>query len=57
MDYIPYVRVYALRHRWVAAAMNKFLNDEEDLIDVLPCMSAYMGHQNYEDTQACERKL
>ena len=49
-DNIPRVRVYDLRHRWATATMIKFLNDGEDLIDVLPYMSAYMGHQNFEDT-------
>lgn len=47
---IPRVRVYDLRHRWATATMIRFLNNGEDLFDVLPYMSAYMGHQNFEDT-------
>ena len=44
------VRVYDLRHRWASAMMMKFLNEKEDLFVILPYMSSYMGHSNFEDT-------
>ena len=44
------IRVYDLRHRWASAVMMKFLNQKEDLFAVLPYMSSYMGHSNFEDT-------
>ncbi len=44
------VRVYDLRHRWATTVMMKLLNDGEDLYSLLPYMSAYMGHSNFEDT-------
>lgn len=30
--------------------MMKFLNDDEDLFNILPYMSAYMGHSNFNET-------
>lgn len=44
------VRVYDLRHRWATTVMTKFLNEEEDLFNIIPYMSAYMGHSNFEET-------
>lgn len=44
------VRVYDLRHRWATAVMHKFLNEGSDLLNVLPYMSAYMGHSSFEET-------
>lgn len=44
------VRVYDLRHRYATTLMMKFLNDDEDLFNILPYMSAYMGHSNFNET-------
>ena len=47
---IAHVRVYDLRHRWATAVMMRFINSGEDLFTILPYMSSYMGHRNFEDT-------
>lgn len=44
------IRVYDLRHRWATAVMIKFINEREDLFNILPYMSAYMGHSSFEET-------
>ncbi len=44
------IRVYDLRHRWATAVMTKFINEGEDLLNILPYMSAYMGHSSFEET-------
>lgn len=44
------IRVYDLRHRWATAVMTKFINEGEDLFNVLPYMSSYMGHSSFEET-------
>lgn len=44
------VRVYDLRHRFATTLMMKFLNEGEDLNNILPYMSSYMGHSSFEET-------
>ena len=44
------VRVYLLRHRYATAMFMKWLNENADLIAMLPYLSAYMGHACFSDT-------
>jgi len=44
------VRVYDLRHRFATTLMMKFFDEGEDLNNVLPYMSSYMGHSSFEET-------
>ncbi len=44
------IRVYDLRHRFATTLMMKFLDEGEDLNNILPYMSSYMGHSSFEET-------
>ena len=44
------VRVYDLRHRFATTLMMKFIDEGEDLNNILPYMSSYMGHSSFEET-------
>lgn len=44
------VRVYDLRHRFATTLMMKFIDEGENLNNILPYMSSYMGHSSFEET-------
>lgn len=46
----PRVRVYDLRHRWATATLLRLAEENNNIEAVLPYMSAYMGHEHFEDT-------
>lgn len=45
------VRVYDLRHRFASACLNRWLDNGENLNNMLPYLQAYMGHDNLSDTE------
>ena len=44
------IRVYDLRHRFASACLNRWLDESQDLMVMLPYLRAYMGHNNLSDT-------
>ena len=44
------VRVYDLRHRFASACLNRWLDDGENLLVMLPYLRAYMGHDKMTET-------
>lgn len=44
------VRVYDLRHRFASARLNRWLDNGENLMAMLPFLRAYMGHKNLSET-------
>jgi integrase len=44
------VRVYSLRHRFASACLNRWLDDGENLMAMLPYLRAYMGHDKLSET-------
>lgn len=47
---LPRVRVYDLRHRFVSATVQKWLDDGSDLNAKLPFLRAYLGHSSISQT-------
>ena len=47
---LPKVRVYDLRHRFASAVLNRWLDGGQDLLAMLPYLSAYMGHDHFSET-------
>ena len=43
-------RVYDLRHRFASACLNRWLDEGENLMTMLPYLRTYMGHSTLEDT-------
>lgn len=43
-------RVYDLRHRFATTVMADHMDQGEDLYSFLPYLSAYMGHESFQDT-------
>jgi len=46
----PRVRVYDLRHRFASACLNRWLDEERDLMAMLPYLREYMGHGSLNET-------
>jgi len=44
------VRVYDLRHRMASACLNRWLDEKQDLMVMLPYLRAYMGHGKLSET-------
>lgn len=44
------IRVYDLRHRFASACLNRWLDNGENLMVMLPYLRAYMGHDSMEET-------
>ena len=44
------VRVYTLRHRFASACLNRWLDEGENLMAMLPYLRAYMGHNDLRET-------
>jgi integrase len=44
------IRVYDLRHRFASACLNRWLDEGQDLMVMLPYLRAYMGHDNLSET-------
>lgn len=44
------VRVYDLRHRFASACLNRWLDEDRDLMAMLPYLRAYMGHERLSET-------
>ncbi len=44
------VRVYDLRHRFASACLNRWLNNGENLMAMLPFLREYMGHGSLSET-------
>ena len=44
------IRVYDLRHRFASACLNRWLDEGQDLMVMLPYLRAYMGHNNFSET-------
>jgi len=44
------VSVYSLRHRFASACLNRWLDDGENLMAMLPYLRAYMGHERLSET-------
>ena len=48
---LPRVRVYDLRHRFVSAVLNRWIDEKKDLYAMLPYLRAYMGHYDLSATE------
>ena len=44
------IRVYDFRHRFASACLNRWLDDGENLLAMLPYLRAYMGHRTLTET-------
>jgi len=44
------VRVYDLRHRFASARLNRWLDDGENIMAMLPFLREYMGHNSISET-------
>jgi len=44
------VRVYCLRHRFASSCLNRWLDEGENLMAMLPYLSVYMGHAKLSET-------
>jgi integrase len=42
--------VYDLRHRFASACLNRWLDNGENLNNMLPYLRTYMGHERLSDT-------
>lgn len=47
---LPVVRVYDLRHRFASEALNRWLDEKQNLYNKLPYLQAYMGHDKISET-------
>jgi len=47
----PNIRVYDLRHRFVSARLNLWLDEGRDLRAMLPYLREYLGHQSLNETE------
>ena len=45
-----YERSYFLRHRFASACLNRWLDNGENLNNMLPYLRAYMGHDTLNET-------
>jgi integrase len=43
---LPRARSYDLRHQFASAALNRWLDEKQDLNAMLPYLQAYMGHES-----------
>jgi integrase len=46
----PRIRVYDLRHRMASACLNRWLDEDRDLLAMLPYLRTYMGHGSLNET-------
>ena len=46
----PRIRVYDLRHRFASACLNRWLDEGNDLLAMLPYLREYMGHGSLNET-------
>jgi integrase len=44
------IRVYDLRHRFASACLNRWLDEGQDLMRMLPYLRVYMGHDKLSET-------
>lgn len=44
-------RIHSFRHGFAVACLRKWVNEKEDLYNMLPYLSAYMGHADFRATQ------
>jgi integrase len=44
------IRVYDLRHRFASACLNRWLDNGENLMNMLPYLRTYMGHNSLSET-------
>ena len=44
------IRVYSLRHQFASACLNRWLDNGENLMAMLPFLREYMGHKNLSET-------
>lgn len=44
-------RVHDIRHTYAVHALEKMINDGQDVYCTLPILSAYMGHRGIESTE------
>ena len=44
-------RVHDIRHTYAVHALEKMINDGQDVYCALPILSAYMGHRGIESTE------
>jgi len=44
------IRVYDLRHRFASACLNRWLDNGENLMAMLPYLRSFMGHSNLSET-------
>ena len=49
-DRLPRIRTYDLRHRFASATLCRWLNEGENLFNMLPYLSQYMGHSSISQT-------
>ncbi len=47
---LPRIRVYDLRHRFASATLCRWLDEGENLFNMLPYLSRYMGHSDISHT-------
>lgn len=47
---LPKARSYDLRHRFASTVLNRWLDEGEDLYNMLPFLRAYMGHEKLSGT-------
>lgn len=47
---LPNIRIYDLRHRFATAVMMKWIDERRNLYNMLPYLSAYMGHSKFTQT-------
>jgi integrase len=45
-----YERSYFLRHRFASACLNRWIDNGENLTNMLPYLCAYMGHKSLSET-------
>jgi integrase len=50
LEELPHTRSYDLRHQFASAALNRWLDEKQDLNAMLPYLQAYMGHENLAGT-------
>lgn len=50
IECLPRIRVYDLRHCFASAALIRWIDEGRDLYAMLPCLSAYMGHDTLTET-------
>lgn len=47
---LPRLRPYDFRHAFATTVLQKWLDEERDLYNMLPYLRSYMGHEHIEDT-------